>query len=291
MENDIEILSLDETMRLDAIAHAFEMEMEEDQDKKGNETMENNEVVKKIISDNNIIDDKDSSTARFSKAEWFEKIQNLDVFMVGIGGIGSNAAYTVAHLHPSSMTLMDGDRVDEVNLAGQYFDVYDIGLFKTDVMKRKLAGIHYYNVNGLSRFFTEADNNILPSKDIVIAGFDNMDARKLLFHSWERYGKEGSLFIDGRMSVNVFQLFAMRKGDLDRIKKYKNEWLFNQEESESTVCSYKQTYFCATMMSGVITSLIVNYAQNLVCEEDVFPLPFFIEEDTTLLLRRIENDY
>lgn len=286
------ILSADETERLDAIAKAFELEIEEELQRRSKEkkTMANAEVVKKIVAGKNIIDDSSLSTARFSKAEWFEKIQQLNVMLVGVGGIGSNAAYTIAHLHPSTMLLMDGDKVDEVNLAGQYFDTFDIGNKKVNVMKRKIACLHCYNVVALERNFEPDDFRYLIDKDIVVAGFDNMDARKILFDAWVNHGQPGSLFIDGRMSVNVFQLFAMRHEDKKRIKKYKDEWLFDQEESESNVCSYKQTYFCATMMSGVITSLIINYAQNLVCGEDLFPLPFFVEEDTTLLLRRIEND-
>ena len=80
----------------------------------------------------------------------------------------------------------------------------------------------------------------------------------------------------------------MTKEDTDRQKEYEEKWLFDQNDSESDVCSYKQTYFCATMMSGVITSLIVNYAQNLILGEDIWPVPFFIEEDTTLLNRTIK---
>lgn len=286
MINRIELTS-DDSFLLDLLSSGFTLE---DIDKLGgintNKDMADTTIVKKIINDNNIVDDTTLSTARFSKAEWFNEVQQMNIGVFGVGGIGSNAAYTIGHLHPMSMRLVDPDKVDEVNLAGQLFDSQEIGEYKVDVIRRRLTNLHYFTIYAERRRITSFEP--LGATDIVVAGFDNMSARKDLFNAWKRNHKSNSLFIDGRMSVNVFQLFSMRPQDKDRIADYETNWLFDDEQADTTVCSYKQTYFCATMMSGVITSLIINHAQNRVFGEQVWPVPFFIEEDTTILSRTIK---
>lgn len=46
------------------------------------------------------------------------------------------------------------------------------------------------------------------------------------------------------------------------MKEYEEKWLFNDEEAEETVCSYKQTSHCATMIGSMIVNLFVNFISN-----------------------------
>ena len=48
----------------------------------------------------------DDTTTRFSSAEWYKKIQELDIILAGIGGIGSYVAFLLSRLRPKSLFLL-----------------------------------------------------------------------------------------------------------------------------------------------------------------------------------------
>lgn len=63
------------------------------------------------------------------------------------------------------------------------------------------------------------------------------------------------------------------------MKKYENEWLFDDTEAEETLCSYKQTSFCANMIASVMVNLFVNFIANQ-CEPLIErELPFYTSYD------------
>ena len=48
-------------------------------------------------------------TARFSGAEWFNKIQEKVIIVGGAGGISSNTIFQLARVHPNSIYIFDDD--------------------------------------------------------------------------------------------------------------------------------------------------------------------------------------
>ena len=64
-----------------------------------------------------ISEDYHDETARFSGAEWFNKIKEKIIIVGGAGGISSNVIFQLARIHPKSIYIFDNDKVEEVNLA------------------------------------------------------------------------------------------------------------------------------------------------------------------------------
>ena len=207
----------------------------------------------------------DESSSRFSSAIWFEEIGNQDVTLAGLGGIGSYVAYLLGRLKVNSLILYDDDSVDETNLSGQLYSAHDIGDSKTAATCRNLRIYsNFYNIFTRGRF-----NSTSSPTDIMICGFDNMAARKDFFNSWKTRvmlksstGRGDCLYIDGRLSAEEFQVFCIKGTDTFLMDKYEKEWLFSDEEAEETICSYKQTSFCANMIASVMVNLFVNFIAN-----------------------------
>jgi len=61
------------------------------------------------------------------------------------------------------------------------------------------------------------------------------------------------------------------------MKEYEEKWLFSDEEAESTVCSYKQTSYCANLIASIMTNLFVNWITNQCSPLVERSLPFFTE--------------
>ncbi len=230
----------------------------------------------------------DNTTSRFSSAIWYDKIQEQNIILAGIGGIGSYIGFLLARMKPNSMTLYDPDIVEETNLSGQFYKNTDIAQYKVNALHKTISNYaSYYNVNTFAERFTIQTN---PDK-IMICGFDNMEARKVYFNSWKTFVKilpleqqKECLFLDGRLAAEEFQVFCMTGNDVYNMEKYEKEWLFSDGEADATICSYKQTTFMANMIGSIIVNLFVNHCANM-CEELLIPrdLPFYTTYDASTM--------
>lgn len=208
----------------------------------------------------------DESSSRFSSAIWFDKIGTKIVTLAGLGGIGSYVAFLLGRLKVNRLLIYDDDIVDETNLSGQLFAIQDVGNSKTMGICRMLREYSQYHsvISGQERYGVSS-----PTTAIMMCGFDNMRARKIFYDKWELHvvglpeeQRGECLFIDGRLAAEEFQVFCIKGSDTYLRKKYKNEWLFDDNEAEATLCSYKQTSFCANMIASVMVNLFVNFVAN-----------------------------
>lgn len=232
------------------------------------------------------------TTSRFSSAIWFEKIQEQHVLLAGVGGIGSYVAFLLSRMKPRSITIYDPDTVETVNMAGQLYGVHDIGSTKVSAMNHKMREFSsYYGTYAYDRRFTNSDR----AEDIMICGFDNMEARKVFFNSWLRhvYGlpeddRSKCLFIDGRLNAEEFQVLCVTGDNYYAINNYSNNWLFDDSDVEEAICSYKQTSYMANMIGSVMTNLFVNFCANM-CDP-VMPrdVPFLTRYDGTTMFFKTE---
>ena len=210
----------------------------------------------------------DEATSRFSSAIWYENIQKKTIILAGVGGIGSYVGFLLARMKPVSMFIYDDDIVESANMSGQLYGQSDLGRPKVSAlaeMIRNYAG--YSSVFAISERFTEESE----ASDTMICGFDNMAARKLFFNKWVNHvqskpeeERKNCLFIDGRLAAEEFQVLCIKGDDEYNINRYNNEFLFSDAEADETICSYKQTTFCANMIASYMVNLFVNFCANQV---------------------------
>ena len=219
----------------------------------------------------------DEATSRFSSAIWYENIQKKTILVAGIGGIGSWLTLLLARLKPASLFIYDNDIVEAVNMSGQLYGQSDIGIAKITAISHMVRNYaDYGSIFAISERFTPE----CEPTDIMICGFDNMEARKIFFQKWVEHvqsklekERKNCLFIDGRLAAEEFQILCIRGDDEYNINRYNNEFLFSDAEADETICSYKQTTFCANMIASYMVNLFVNFCANEVgaCRD----LPFF----------------
>lgn len=211
----------------------------------------------------NIVDMSVESVSRFSGADWFKDVSESKIILAGVGGIGSWTALLLSRLRPDRIALYDSDIVESANMSGQLYSRLDVGLFKVNAIAETINKYSSYNsVYSITQKFTPTTM----AGDIMICGFDNMEARKTFFMSWVDYvytlpipERNKCLFIDGRLNMEEFQIFCIRGDDTVNMKRYQEEFLFNDDEAEAVQCSRKQTSHCAAMISSYIVNLFTNY--------------------------------
>ena len=124
----------------------------------------------------------------------------------------------------------------------------------------------------------------------MIGGFDNMTARRAFYGSWKREvlgsipdERKNFLLIDARLAAEELQVFCITGVDQFLMKKYEEEWLFDDSEADETPCSYKQTSFCANMTASIIVNLVVNFVANKCNPLIERELPFYTNYDATTM--------
>lgn len=224
------------------------------------------EEESKLIPENSSSITMDESTTRFSSALWFKEIQNKVIVLAGIGGIGSYVALLLARMKPKALFLYDDDEVETVNMAGQLYSINDVGKKKVDALADICSSFALYDsVFAIPEKFTFESE----ASDIMICGFDSMKARKLYYYKWATHIKEldddrkkHCLFLDGRLAAEEFQVFCITGDDAYNQKLYETKYLFDDEQADATICSYKQTSYMANMIGSMIVNLFVNFVAN-----------------------------
>lgn len=221
----------------------------------------------------------DETTSRFSSAIWYDAIKNKKVILAGVGGIGSYVGFLLARMKVSQLFIFDPDVVEIANMSGQLYASTDVSMYKVDALSRMVGSYAgYYGVYAIPEKFTEDYS----ASDIMICGFDNMEARKVFFNVWHNHvnskpaeERKNCLFIDGRLAAEEFQVLCIKGDDVYNIERYNKEFLFSDREADETICSYKQTTFMANMIASVMVNLFVNFVANQ-CEPLIDrDLPFY----------------
>lgn len=232
-----------------------------------NQAIEEN-YYKHIIPTNSRTLSRNVAQSRFTAAEWYEKAKEQNVILAGCGGIGSYTGFLLARLGINQIVLYDNDIVGEENMSGQLFGRNEIGRNKAislATFMREYADMTNTTITSISNNYTA---DIGRTSDIMICGFDNMAARKIFFTKWMEHlkyftqDKSKCLYIDGRLAAEEFQIFCIKGDDVLAQKTYEKEWLFDDAEAEETVCSYKQTTFCANMIASYMINCFVNFLSN-----------------------------
>lgn len=169
-------------------------------------------------------------------------------------------------MKPKALFLYDDDEVETVNMAGQLYSINDVGKKKVDALADICSSFALYNsVFAIPEKFTLESE----ASDIMICGFDSMEARKLYYYKWLNHikdldddRKKHCLFLDGRLAAEEFQVFCITGDDAYNQKLYGTKYLFDDEHADVTVCSYKQTSYMANMIGSMIVNLFVNFVAN-----------------------------
>ena len=200
----------------------------------------------------------DNRYLRFSGLSWATEVQEKEITIIGLGGIGSNVALPLARLNPKKLFLIDPDVVEEVNLAGQAFFNNHVGMKKVDAVAEVLySWAGYKKIAAIPTLLTEGTD----FGEITITGFDNMNARKIAFTNFMD-SPAAKLLVDARMSVDTIQIFTLLKEDTEFLDIYRDKWLFSDAMAQTAPCSMKQTSYTGSILGGLVVNIIINYISS-----------------------------
>lgn len=105
-----------------------------------------------------------------------------NVAIAGLGGLGSNIAYSLARIGVGHLHLIDFDVVDITNLNRQQYFLEHLGMHKTDALKSLLLKINpYLDIRTDCVKVTEENlTELFKDNEIICEAFDRPEAKAML---------------------------------------------------------------------------------------------------------------
>ena len=125
------------------------------------------------------------------KKEGLVKLQNAQVLVVGLGGVGAFAAEFLARAGVGNMTLVDGDVVDVTNINRQLLALqHTIGQSKSQLMEQRLLSINpKIQLRSIQQFLNPEDIEgvlLLEKFDYVLDCIDSISPKISLIKTCRR---------------------------------------------------------------------------------------------------------
>ncbi|WP_195948092.1 sulfur carrier protein ThiS adenylyltransferase ThiF [Paraclostridium bifermentans] len=143
------------------------------------------------ISENKLLKDGDRVTLiKKGEIPTFEELESLmvsrhtpnihsslkkgKIVILGLGGLGSNIAISLARIGVGHLILADFDVVEPSNLNRQQYFISDIGKYKTDAIKNHIKNINpFIKIDTVNKIIDSSNINEFEDVDIIMEAFDN----------------------------------------------------------------------------------------------------------------------
>lgn len=238
---------------------------------------------------------------RFKDALWFPK-EDMDVIVGGAGGIGSWLTMLLARMAVPNIFVYDFDHLEIHNMSGQLYGAKHITMPKVVALAEVCEEYTDTRIHAMEEKITEESMGT----NFMFGAFDNMEARKAIFHVWKDFVNEWKLvkeqvekgdttweeagilpyepiYIDGRLTMEQLQIFCVT---IDRIEEYERDHLFDDSRVPEEECTLKQSSHTAAMIGGHMVGFFSSHLENIAENDRSRTIPFLYEWFTPAALTR-----
>jgi len=188
-----------------------------------------------------------------------ERLATCQATVVGVGAIGRQIALQLAAMGVPSMTLIDFDTVEPVNLACQGYLESDLNRPKVqataDLAQQLNPRLEIHTLQERFRRSTEVGN-------VLFCCVDKIETRQLI---WEAVKDRVTFFADGRMSAETLRVLIAAD---PASRKHYPTTLFAAGEAFTGACTAKTTIFCANIAAGLMLEQFARWLRSLPLDAD-----------------------
>jgi molybdopterin-synthase adenylyltransferase len=189
-----------------------------------------------------------------------DRLATCKATVIGVGAIGRQVALELAAMGIPSMTLIDFDTVESVNLACQGYFEDDLGRPKVqataDLVQQLNHQIEVQAFNERFRRSTQIGN-------ILFCCVDKIETRQLI---WDAVRDRVAFFADGRMSAETIRVLVAAD---PASRTHYPTTLFAAGEAHAGACTAKSTIFCANIAAGLMLEQFARYLRGMPVDPDL----------------------
>jgi molybdopterin/thiamine biosynthesis adenylyltransferase len=179
--------------------------------------------------------------------------RNDHVTFIGVGGIGSFAAFGASKLGIPRITLIDPDEVEVHNQPNQFYSIHDCGEAKVDALAGYLLGEGGHQQVDAIRHSSEDVRYLDPG--VVVSGLDSMAARKSVWEQHVKLNPKVPLYIDGRLGGQLIVVYAVNPTDMEDVEAYEAT-LHSDDEGIDAPCTERGVIDVGLAVSALITRML-----------------------------------
>jgi sulfur carrier protein ThiS adenylyltransferase len=186
--------------------------------------------------------------------------------VVGVGAIGHQVAIQLAAIGVPTITLVDFDTIEIVNLGPQAFPAADVGKTKVSAVASRCRALNPdIRIEEVPRRISLEDD----MSDILFCCVDSIDTRNRIFTAFsEQKQNKHALFVDGRMSAETLRILTA-EGDIAESLAYYRTTLFPEAEAFHGECTAKSTVFTANIAAGFMVEQFSKWTRNIPRDRDI----------------------
>ena len=157
------------------------------------------------------------------------RLKTKSIGIAGCGGLGSNAAVSLARIGVGRLVIADFDRIEETNLNRQYFFLDQIGEYKVKAIKANISRINP-TVKVQEHVIKLDENNIadlFESCDVIIEAFDKAEMKEMLIETIQTE-------LPAMPVISGVGMSGWGKNETIKTSKYNNLYLIGDNEIEAT---------------------------------------------------------
>ena len=181
--------------------------------------------------------------------------QDIKVWIIWAGWIGSNSAYALAKMW-IKVKVCDFDEVDTVNTSSQFYSMTQLGQPKVEALKENIKkmcdeDIEIVNDKYKAEYFEDCQ--------ILILALDSLAVRKEVVETC----KDNQFILDTRMVKKISQINTLY--GFQRDTRMEKEWVETADaDNANTRCTEKAVAFNAMGMGCLVGSLVADYLNGKV---------------------------
>lgn len=181
--------------------------------------------------------------------------QDIKVWIIWAGWIGSNSAYALAKMW-IKVKVCDFDEVDTVNTSSQFYSMTQLGQPKVEALKENIKkmcdeDIEIVNDKYKAEYFKDCQ--------ILILALDSLAVRKEVVETCD----DKQFILDTRMVKKISQINTLY--GFQRDTRMEKEWVETADaENANTRCTEKAVAFNAMGMGCLVGSLVADYLNGKV---------------------------
>jgi sulfur carrier protein ThiS adenylyltransferase len=207
------------------------------------------------------MDRKEFEKKQFSKHDpgILSILRSSTVGIAGAGGLGSNAAVSLARAGLGKLIIADFDRVEPSDLNRQYYFIEQVGKPKVEALLENLKRINAYSQYQIHLTKIEPGNvaTIFGAADVLVEAFDKAEMKQMLVDTWL------SLF-PHRPIIVASGLAGLGKNEKLHTRKMGNLYICGDEET-----GIEERISPMAPRVGIVANLQANLALELLVKAKI----------------------